>query len=297
MISLVRKACFKRGVTLVTALLSGLLITSGVQSKTGNHNQHQAMQDQYSVKAWTDTPILIPDNKRTRGFKQIILKGIQADQVTVYPSDIQENWSDAVPDNVIKVKNRGGKKGGYHWVGTVSSQNNTVRSVSSVIYFPNPGPAPRPMLTLQKSSLDISPVKLPREHQHFRAGENWDFLVRFNGKPLENIPVVFETEHKTRNTIFTNQNGLVSIPFPDDFPQEVATEDEHSHGHDRRKKAGFVLTVEQQTDDRKFISHFNYHYTTDAFYNKNLALGIGFALFGMITAAPLLRKSKKVSKA
>jgi len=297
MISLVGKAEFKSRITLIVVLFIGLIITNGVQSKTDDHGHLRSANDQQPVLAWTDTPILIPDKKRTRGFKRLTLKGMNADQATVYPADVRESWSDAVPDNVIEVKNRGGKKGGYHWIGAVSQQNNTVQSVSSVIYFPNPGPAPRPMLSLQKSILDISPVKLPREHQHYRAGENWDFLVRFNGEPLIDSPVVFETENKSLQTLKTNQDGIVSIPFPDDFPQEAAAEDLHSHGHASRKKAGFVLTVEQQTEGQQFISHFNYHYTTDAFYKKNLALGIGFALFGMITAAPLLRKSKKGSKA
>ncbi|WP_179116458.1 hypothetical protein [Solemya velum gill symbiont] len=53
---------------------------------------------------------------------------------------------------------------------------------------------------------------------------------------------------------------------------------------------------EDHADDRKHITHFNYHYTTGAFYKKDLALGIGFALFGMIVAAPLLRKPKKGGK-
>ncbi|NNJ92352.1 MAG: hypothetical protein HKP55_11815 [Gammaproteobacteria bacterium] len=141
-------------------------------------------------------------------------------------------------------------------------------------------------------------MKLPREHQHFRAGENWDFLVRLNGKPVKNAPVIFETENKTREVLKTDQDGLVSIPFPYDFPEESdsAIGDGQDHGHARRKKAGFVLTVEQKSDGKQFISHFNFYYTTGAFYNKNLALGIGFALFGMMTAAPFLRKSKKGGK-
>jgi len=298
MISLVGKAELKSRTVLIMALLSGLLITNGVQSKTDDQGHHRSTHNQQLVKAWTDTPILIPDKKRTRGFKRLTLKGMHADQATVYPADVQESWSDAVPDNVIEVKNRGGKKGGYHWIGAVSEQENQIRSVATVIYFPNPGPAPRPMLSLQKSALEISPVKLPREHQHFRAGESWDFNVRLNGKPLQNSQIIFETENKTRQLLKTNEDGLVSIAFPYDFPDKTEKVNQDGHGgHERRKKAGFVVTVEHGAEGKQFISHFNYHYTTGAFYNKNLALGVGFALFGMITAAPLLRKSRKGGKA
>ncbi len=282
---------------MVTALSIGLLMTTAVHSKTSDHSHHD-LHDNASKTRWTDAPLLAVDKKRTRGFKRITLKDMHADQVTVYPSDVQESWSDAVPDNVIEVKNRGGKKGGYHWIGAVSEQENQVRSAATVIYFPNPGPAPRPMLSLQKSALDISPVKLPREHQHFRAGESWDFNVSLNGKPLQNSQIIFETENKTRQALKTNEDGLVSITFPDDFPEKTETVNEDGHGgHERRKKAGFVLTVEHENEGKQYLSHFNYHYTTGAFYNKNLALGVGFALFGMITAAPLLRKTRKGDKA
>jgi len=283
----------------IAALLLGLFMTAGAQAKTNDHSHHQHMNHNSPVINWTEAPLLTEDKKRARGFKGFTLHGVQAEEVTVYPGNTEESWSVAVKDNAVKVKNRGGMKGGYHWIGTVSEQENLIRSVSSAFYFPNPGPAPRDMLSLQKSALDISPMKLPREHQHFRAGENWDFLVRLNGNPVANIPVIFETENKTRKILKTNQGGVVSIPFPYDFPEESESAEGHDqgHGHARRKKAGFVLTVEQETDNKQFISHFNFHYTTGAFYNKNLALGIGFALFGMITAAPLLRKAKKGGKA
>ena len=288
----------RRQFELFTALLIGLLSATYVQSKADDHSHHHQMQDHHTQKSWTDAPVMTLDKKRTRGFKRIFLQGVNTEQVTVYPADAEEIWTVEVQDQAIKVKNRGGRQGGYHWLGTVSEQGNSVQSVASVIYFPNPGPAPRPVLSLQKSSLDISPVKLPREHQHYRAGESWDFLVRLNGKPLTNVPVVLETENNTREVLKTNQDGLVSILFPYDFREETESVNQNGHaGHARRKKAGFVLTVEHKADDKQFISHFNYHYTTGAFYNKNLALGIGFALFGMITAAPLLRKSRKGGKA
>ena len=123
--------------------------------------------------------------------------------------------------------------------------------------------------------------------------------IRAHHSMLDVAQVIFETEHKTRKVLKTNQDGLVSVSFPYDFPEqgEAATKHGQGHGHGRRQKADFVLSVEHATDERKFISHFNYHYTTGPFYNKNLALGIGFALFGMITAAPLLRNSKKGAKA
>jgi len=284
----------------ITALFMGLLMTAGVQAKTNDHSHHQHMNHNQSAISWTEAPLLAVDKKRTRGFKGFTLKGMQAEEVTIYPGNTEESWSIEVKDNAVKVKNRGGMKGGYHWIGTVSEQENLVRSVSSAFYFPNPGPAPRDMLSLQKSALDISPVKLPREHQHFRAGENWDFLVRLNGNPVANIPVIFETENQTRKVLKTDRHGLVSIPFPYDFPEESESESAEGHGqghgHARRKKAGFVLTVEQDKGGKQFVSHFNFHYTTGAFYNKNLALGIGFAVFGMMTAAPLLRKPKKGGK-
>jgi len=286
---------------IITALLTGLLLSFGAQSKTGDHNHHLGMIDHLSKINWTDAPLLILDKKRTRGYKRIVFKGLRVDEATVHHGAAKESWTVAVKENVAKIKNRGGKQGGYYWIGALSENDDVVQSVATAIYFPNPGPAPRGMLSLQKTALDISPVHLPREHQHFRAGEEWDFRIRLNGKPLANAPVVFETANRTSEVLKTNQEGLVSIPFPFDFPDEAESADhatqDHDHGHARRKKADFVLTVEQDAYGRKYVSHFNYHYTTGAFYKKDLALGIGFALFGMIAAAPLLRRPKKGGKA
>lgn len=281
----------------MAALLAGVLVSFGAQSKTDDHSHHPGMADRQLAVNWTDAPLLIPDKKRTRGFKRINIKGLQVDEATVHHGDGEDSWTVAVQDNAVQIKNRGGKQGGYHWIGALSENGSLVRSVATAIYFPNPGPAPRGMLSLQKTALDISPVHLPREHQHFRAGEDWDFRVSLHGKPLENVPIVFETGNGTRKVFETGRDGLVSIPFPFDFPEETHAANpnaqHHSHGPERRKKANFVLTVEQDADGRKYLSHFNYHYTTGAFYRKDLALGVGFALFGMIAAAPLLRKPRK----
>ncbi len=284
---------------LVTALVTGIGTGLCVHAKSADHSHHQPMYGETPKVSWTEAPLLALNKGRSRSVKNIRLHNLNAEQITVYPPGAEESWKVDVQNATVNVKSRGGTQGGYHWVGVESENNNLVQSVASVIYFSNPGPAPRGMLNLQKTSLDISPLELPREHRHFRAGENWNFRVNLHGKPLVDVPVIFETGNQTRKVLKTDKNGLIQVTFPFDFPDAEETSGKHAqgHAHGRRRQSDFVLSVEQVEDQRKYMSHFNYHYTTGAFYNKNLVLGIGFAVFGMITAAPLLRKSKKGVKA
>ncbi|NNJ90834.1 MAG: hypothetical protein HKP55_04080, partial [Gammaproteobacteria bacterium] len=101
---------------LIAALSIGLLISAGAQSKPNDHSHHLHMNHNLPAISWTEAPLFKVDKKRTRGFKGFTLQGMQAEEVTVYPGNTEDSWSVAVKDNAVKVKNRGGMKGGYHWI-------------------------------------------------------------------------------------------------------------------------------------------------------------------------------------
>jgi len=268
------------------------------QSHEGHqHHQHQPQ----APKSWSSKPLLVkPAGPRSRTHKALKAVNLSVDQMRVYPSIEPEegdvSWETPVEEGKAKVITRSGDQGGYHWVVANEESENEVRIASTVTYFSNPGPAPRDMLKQDKAELEIQPVRLPREHQQYRANETWPFRLLYKGEPLAFKRVVFESRNGSESAYITDKVGRFKVKFPDDFSLEEA-EPGNSAGHRHgRRKSAFVLSAKLRHDNREIISAFNYHYTPDAFADKNLPLGIGVAMLGMFAASPLLRHRKKDKK-
>ncbi len=197
------------------------------------------------------------------------------------------NELNATGDGSFSMKIGGKNQGNYHWLTATDDQES--RFASTVHYFSNPGPAPRQMLKQSKLPLEIKPVNLPREHQRFRANENWDFIVLSQGKPLANATVSLETSNDTTATMTSNASGIVSVNFPDDFAAFAEKHKGHDMGHAShgRKSAQFALSVEHDNQ----TSAFNYKYGEDAFTNKSIVPAVGLAFGGsLITGFFLFRR-------
>ncbi|MBF0367871.1 MAG: hypothetical protein HQL52_00280 [Magnetococcales bacterium] len=186
--------------------------------------------------------------------------------------------------------------GGYHWVQTTQQEAGVIRSASSMVYFSMPSPSPKVMLAQKKQRLEIIPDPMPREHGHYRAGESWPFQIRFAGQPLPQAELVLETEQGERLTFQSDADGMAMVTFPAQFkekPKEEAGAGQ-SHRHGRRPQAEFVLAVSHQEGDQRYLTAFNHHYRPGPFFQKSLLTGLGFFVFGMALATPLLsRKTKK----
>lgn len=220
---------------------------------------------------------------------------MDSQKVIDYPSSkavSTPNPLESAGDGSFIIRSIGQDGGNYHWV--TAEGVNGQRFASTVHYFSNPGPAPRKMLMQDKISLEIRPVNLPREHQQFRANESWDFQVLSKGESLANVKVVLETSNGTTVELSTNNSGIVSVPFPDDFKSQ---DDEHKHhaqhasantGH-RRQSAKFVLSLQHED----IITAFNYKYRPDAFNNKVVIPAIGLLFFGSLVTGILLFRRRK----
>ena len=269
--------------------------TVAAQSHEG-HQQHQA-----PPRAWSSQPLLVkPAGRGSRSHKAFKPVNLSVEQMWVYPSTEPEEgdvfWEVPVEDGKAKITTRSGNQGGYHWVIANEENKNSVRIASTVTYFSNPGPAPRDMLKQDKAELEIQPVRLPREHQQYRSNEAWPFQLLYQGEPMANTAVTFESRNGSESAYTTDETGRFEVTFPDDFPTDESQAKENAgHRHGPRKSA-FVLSANLQRDSRNITSAFNYHYTPDAYADKSLSLGIGVAILGMFAASPLLRHRKKDKK-
>lgn len=246
--------------------------------------------------AWTEQPRLV----KARGFSRSVALlrpvGLRADGATVLPS-VEPGEPSArhqVPlrDDKFAVRTLGSRQGGYYRVAAMASKGARLRIASTILYFSNPGPAPRAMLAESAMPLEIVPLALPREHRHYRADETWDFELRAQGRPLADHPVSFETAQGTRLSLRSDADGRIRIDFPDDFP--AAEPGDGHQGHRRGPRSDFVLSASwRDADGRELSTAFNYDYRPGAYVGKDIWLGGGFALLGMLAATPLLRRRER----
>lgn len=248
---------------------------------------------------WTRYPIILPvmGGDRDRETAAMAVKNSQATALEVIAPDL----SAAEARRQVPLGPEGAKfrmlpkVGNSYWVIAREEVEGRIAVASTSAYFGNPGPAPTQLLLARKNELEIIPQPLPREHTNYRESEKWSFLLRFNGQPVPNKAVKMETELGTKTTFVSDKNGVATVLFPRDFkPADPAKQGGHQRGPQRAK---FVLAVEHESEGRQYLTAFNATYSPDADRNRNLVAGVGFGLFGMLLATPLLRRKQEENNA
>ncbi len=255
-------------------------------------------------REWTRYPLLLPamGGEGDRGAARLRLVGIEAASVAVYPPNGAaegRHATAAVSEGVAAISPPDPKAGNYHWLIARSEQTQgdgtEVRVASSAWFFANPGSAPTAMLKQSRHELEIIPDPLPREHGAYRESEKWNFLVRFEGRPLSAQLLTLETEFGTRTTFLTDSRGMATVLFPRDFKPAPAGAGEGRHGGARR--ARFVLGTEYARENKRYVTAFNLTYAADPDRERSVPLGVAFGALGMVAAVPLLRRRRAAEAA
>jgi hypothetical protein len=266
----------------------------------GDHDHAAMMRGMGKPTAWTLYPTL---KARTSGESRESMNTVVVPQKIVAGNI--DAWSSNLKDDKVHrqlAMEMGGAmldqpdSGGFHWLSAREEQGDTVRVASMVRSFgERGGKDPTAMFMRQKYELEIIPQPYPREHSRYRGNEDWKFLVRYNGKPLSGQMVYLETSNGSMSEFTSDANGMVNVHVPDDFKpeQEHKVAGGHNHG---RPGADFVLATEYADGGRNYLTAFNSSYGPNAFDQRSLTMGVGFALLGMLGAAPLLRKRKTAQK-
>ncbi|HUW50570.1 MAG TPA: hypothetical protein VMV75_06110 [Sulfuricella sp.] len=254
-----------------------------------------AGQGKWQGREWTKYPLLTPMMGRVddRAAAKLAVKNIQPAELQVFaaegPADRLRRKFPVTPEGT-RIEAVTPRIGNYHWVSAREEVEGKVTVASTAYFFGNPGEAPTRLLLEQKNELEIIPQPLPREHGAWRESEKWNFLLRFNGKPLANQAVKMETEFGTKTAFVSDADGMVTVLFPRDFKPDEPGQQGGRHGGPLRAK--FVLAAEHDDGGKHYLTAFNYTYSPDAMRDKNLLAGAGFGLFGMLLATPLLRRKK-----
>lgn len=283
---------------IVAACCLGLLPFSYAvaQDEHGGHMQAGGMQAK--LVSWTAYPML---KIRTSGVSReqmvssALPQNIVAGGIDAYSSDLHDiSGHRQLPLGMAGIRLDKPSSGGFHWLAARQVLEGKVLVASTVHSFGERGAKdPTAMFMQQKHELEIIPQPFPREHSRYRAGESWKFLVRFKGHPVVGQKVVLETQNGSKTEWVSNEQGVLTVQLPDDFKPEPEASTNGGHG---MPGTDFVLATEYAEGDKSYLTAFNSSYGRNAFDKRSLAMGMGFVLFGMIGALPLLRQRKTAQK-
>ena len=281
----------------------------------GMHSAHVGMHQMAYVESgrkddgrplWTAYPTLKASMEIIESTDQcevtVAPQNIVADRIDAYASD-EKNFG---THSQLPFSLGGGKldkvdPSGLYWFSAREEKADAVR-IATTVYLGGMGGGmgrePAAMLMQQKDELEIIPQPFSRK---YRANEDWKFLVRFNGKPLPGQAVHMATRNGTRIELLADVQGVITARLPDDFREDAeqkpvpqaAPKDAGGHNHNGgRKSSEFVLETEHAEGGKNYVTGFNGSYGPDAYYQRNLTMGLGFTLLGMAGATPLLRQRK-----
>lgn len=262
-------------------------------------HDHAAMMREAKT-SWTLYPTLkvrMSGESRATQTITMVPQNIVADVIEVYSNDLNDEKAHSkLPVGMGGAKFDRSAKGGFHMLAAREESGANVRVASTVYYNGERGAKnPTAMFMQQKHELEIIPQPHPREHSRYRAKEDWKFMVRFNGKPLAGQKVYLETSNGSMSEFVSDAQGAFFMHVPDDFKAEEEGGQTSAHNHGRRG-ADLVLATEYAGQGKNYLTALNSNYGPDAFDQRNLTMGAGFVLLGMLGAVPLLRKRKAEQK-
>lgn len=182
----------------------------------------------------------------------------------------------------------------YHALVITQRGDKTVNSSVRYVYgHGKPSKtSPTKITQFQKTTLEIEPILLPREHDRYKGSKSYDFLLRFDGKPLANQDIEFSTSNGSKETLQTDENGEFTLTLPDDFKDVVMKK----RGN---KPAEFVLKA-SYVNINSGVRHTStlampYHVNPSDYWNDEAA-GAVVLFLGLILGLYLFRNINKKKK-
>lgn len=148
------------------------------------------------------------------------------------------------------------------------------------------GESPASLVNTRKTTLDITPAPLTREHQRYTGGKAFDFIVSFNGEPVEAQPIVLSTSNGTKIETKTDARGQVTLRLPDDFTDVEP-------GRSNNRPAEFVLSVfrTDSESEKSYRTTLSAPYYVSPSHWQSMTGGLLAMFAGVVTGLVVLRRS------
>ncbi|MDH5484470.1 MAG: DUF4198 domain-containing protein [Gammaproteobacteria bacterium] len=184
-------------------------------------------------------------------------------------------------------------KDNYHALVATRNHNGVEETAIRYIYGRGKptGHSPKELTDLQKSTLEIVPDPIPREHWHYKAGHEAAFIVRYKHQPLASIAVSLATSHASIVNARTDARGRVVFTVPDDYKVDKP-------GRRENKPAELLVHVKHQHNEKNYATWLAADYEANPAQWKNTQMGAlvatgGFIFGAFITGLGLTNNSSK----
>jgi hypothetical protein len=147
------------------------------------------------------------------------------------------------------------------------------------------GESPASLVNAGKSTLDITPAPLTREHQRYTSGKGFDFLVSFQGKALVSHKVMLTTSNGSIAEARSDVQGRVTFRLPDDFVDVQP-------GRSNNRPADFVVAVAHETGGKDYRTTLSAPYYVNPSHWQSTTGGLLAMFAGMVTGLLVLRRSR-----
>ncbi len=137
----------------------------------------------------------------------------------------------------------------------------------------------------QKTTFEVVPAPIPRGHYHYSSNQEWSFQTRFREQPIPNLTVVMETSNGSRVEAISDNNGMVTMRIPDDFPNIIP-------GERDRRSADFSVSAKYQDNGITYNTMLSAEYRVDQAHWRSLGWGVAVAGLGMIAGGFIGRTRK-----
>ncbi len=146
--------------------------------------------------------------------------------------------------------------------------------------------SPTKLSAAQKTTFEVVPVPIPRGHYHYSSNQEWSFMTRFQDQPIPNLPVVMETSNGSRVKAVSDNNGMVTMHIPDDFPNIIP-------GKRDRRSADFMVSAGYEKGGITYQTTLSAEYRVNQAHWKSLGWGAAVAGLGMIAGGFIGRTRNK----
>lgn len=181
----------------------------------------------------------------------------------------------------------------YHALVAIQTSQNSINSTVRYIYSRGrPSKvSPTKITQFEKVQLEIEPILLPKEHNHYEGSNTYHFKLRFNGKVLAyHQGITFSTSNGTKETLESDEGGKFYVTMPNDF-NNVKT------GKRANKPAEFVLNASHL---EKGMTHTTSlampYYVNPLDYWFTQFFAVCLVIFGIVIGIYLLRNVTKKKK-
>lgn len=146
--------------------------------------------------------------------------------------------------------------------------------------------SPAVLVDAPKSTLDITPAPLTREHQRYQSLKQANFIVRFRGTPLALHPVLLTTSNGSEITAMTDEQGRISLELPDDFSDVES-------GRSNNNPADFSVYAELKNGDDHYHTTLSAPYFVSPSHWQSFSGGLAAMFAGVVSGFVVLQRSRK----